>query len=127
MDYVTRDTVTDSLGANWAEKGDANLSVMLANAWLNEQGLTTFEGDIPSAVLMAGAQIAQEVVKGNMYQGRTDGVVVSKSVKAGSLATSKTYASGKDGEAISAGEQMALALIAPYKAVDRLVYNVEVY
>ena len=114
MSYLSIETVTASLNdANWAANGDANLSVMLANAWLDSQKLPMFEV-APPKVLMAGALIAQSIAKGEMYQGRTEGVVVSKSVKAGDVSSSKTYASGTDGEPISQAEQQALLLLAKY-------------
>lgn len=112
--YLSIETVTASLqDANWVSNGNANLSVMLANAWLAEKRLPLFE-IAPPDVLMAGALIAQSIAKGEMYQGRTEGVVVSKSVKAGDVSSSKTYASGTDGEPISQAEQQALLLLAPY-------------
>ena len=46
--------------------------------------------------------------------GGEEGVVVSKSVKAGDVSSSKTYASGTDGEPISQAEQQALLLLAAY-------------
>ena len=112
--YLTIESVTASLqDANWAASGDGHLSVMLANAWLSEKRLPPFEV-VPPDVLMAGALVAQSIAKGEMYQGRTEGVVVSKSVKAGDVSSSKTYASGTDGEPISQAEQQALLLLAPY-------------
>ena len=114
MSYLSIETVTASLNdANWAANGDGHLSVMLANSWLAEKRLPSFE-IVPAEVLMAGALIAQSIAKGEMYQGRTEGVVVSKSVKAGDVSSSKTYASGTDGEPISQAEQQALLLLAPY-------------
>ena len=114
MSYLSIETVTASLNdANWAANGDGHLSVMLANAWLSSKSLPNFE-IVPVDILMAGALIAQSIAKGEMYQGRTEGVVVSKSVKAGDVSSSKTYASGTDGEPISQAEQQALLLLAPY-------------
>lgn len=114
MSLLTIESVTASLqDANWASNGNANLSVMLANAWLSSKSLPNFE-IVPADILMAGALIAQSIAKGEMYQGRTEGVVVSKSVKAGDVSSSKTYASGTDGEPISQAEQQALLLLAPY-------------
>lgn len=114
MSLLTIESVTASLNdANWAANGDANLSVMLANAWLSSKSLPNFE-IVPVDILMAGALIAQSIAKGEMYKGRTEGVVVSKSVKAGDVSSSKTYASGTDGEPISRAEQQALLLLAPY-------------
>ena len=114
MSLLTIESVTASLqDANWASNGNANLSVMLANAWLSSKSLPNFE-IVPVDILMAGALIAQSIAKGEMYRGRTEGVVVSKSVKAGDVSSSKTYASGTDGEPISQAEQQALLLLAPY-------------
>lgn len=114
MSYLSIETVTASLqDAKWAANGDANLSVMLANAWLAEKRLPPFKV-APPDVLMAGALIARSIAKGEMYKGRTEGVVVSKSVKAGDVSSSKTYASGTDGEPISQAEQQALLLLARY-------------
>lgn len=121
MNYVTIDTVTDVLGADWATSGDGNTAVLLANAWLNEKRLPLYDDVVPDPILHAGAYIAKEVIAGNLYQGRKDGIVVSKSVKAGPVTSSKTYASGVDGQALSAGEQMALALIAPYIATAPII------
>ena len=114
MSLLTIESVTASLqDANWASNGNANLFVMLSNSWLAEKRLPPFEVAPPN-VLMAGALIAQSIAKGEMYQGRTEGVVVSKSVKAGDVSSSKTYASGTDGEPISQAEQQALLLLAAY-------------
>jgi len=113
MNYVTIETVTNELGAGWAGNGDSRKAVLLANSWLAEQGLRPF-AIVPEPVLAAGAYIAQEVIAGNMYQGRTEGFVTSKSVKAGSVSSSKTYAGGVNGRPLSSGEQIALSLIAPY-------------
>ena len=114
MIYVTNESVSAILGPDWAATGNEVQAVLLANSWLNQHRLPTYTDAIPEQILAAGAYIAQEVIAGNMYQGRKDGLITSKSVKAGSVSSSKTYASGVDGQAISAGEQMALALIAPF-------------
>lgn len=121
MNYVTNDTVTDVLGADWAASGNEQQAVLMANAWLNEQRLPTYTDDVPNEILAAGAYIAQEVIAGTMYQGRSEGVLASKSVKAGSVSSSKTYASGVDGQAMSAGESMALVLIKPFKICTPIV------
>ena len=114
MDYLNVQTVTASLNdANWAGTGDPSLSVLLANAWLSSKGLPQFEV-MPTNVLMAGAIIAKAIAKGDLYQGRSEGIVVSKSVKAGDVSSSKTYAAGTAGEPISAAEQQALLLLEPY-------------
>lgn len=122
MNYVTSETIAASLNdVDWAALGNEAQAVLMANAWLNEQRLPTYTDDVPNEILAAGAYIAKEVIAGSMYQGRKDGIVVSKSVKAGPVTSSKTYAAGADGQALSAGESMALALIAPFKTTPPLI------
>ena len=121
MIYVTAETIAASLDdINWSAAGNEQQAVLLANAWLNKQRLPDYEV-VPTEILAAGAYIAKEVIAGNMYQGRKDGLITSKSVKAGPVTSSKTYSSGADGQAMSAGESMALALIAPYKTTAPLI------
>jgi len=81
MNYVTIDSVTQSLGLDWAGSGDANLAVTQANAWLRAKPLRQFEV-IPEDVLLAGAYAAQLAAKGELYKDRADGVVKSERVKA---------------------------------------------
>ena len=122
MNYVTSTTIAASLNdIDWAALGNEQQAVLMANAWLNEQRLPTYTDDVPNEILAAGAYIAKEVIAGTMYQGRKEGVLASKSVKAGSVSSSKTYASGVDGQAMSAGESMALVLIKPFKACTPIV------
>lgn len=120
MQYVTSETVTTVLGPDWGAAGNEQQAVLMANAWLNEQRLPDYDV-VPTEILAAGAYIAKEVIAGTMYQGRKDGLITSKSVKAGSVSSSKTYASGVDGQAMSAGESMALALIKPFKVCTPIV------
>lgn len=122
MIYVTAETIAASLNdVDWPASGNEQQAVLMANAWLNEQRLPTYADDVPSEILAAGAYIAKEVIAGTMYQGRKDGLITSKSVKAGSVSSSKTYASGVDGQAMSAGESMALVLIKPFKLCTPIV------
>lgn len=121
MIYVTNESVSAILGPDWGAAGNEQQAVLMANAWLNEQRLPTYADDVPNEILAAGAYIAKEVIAGNMYQGRKDGLITSKSVKAGSVSSSKTYASGVDGQAMSAGESMALVLIKPFKICTPIV------
>lgn len=111
--YLTLDAVNAILGSNWAANGDENMTITMANAWLSSQKLPEFV-EVPANVILAGALIAKEYVAGNMFQARNEGVVIKKSVKAGDVASSKEYASGSDGQPMSQGEIMALALIEPY-------------
>lgn len=122
MNYVTSETIAASLNdVDWAASGNEQQAVLMANAWLNEQRLPTYADAVPTEILAAGAYIAQEVIAGTMYQGRKDGLITSKSVKAGSVSSSKTYAEGVDGQAMSAGESMALVLIKPFKVCTPIV------
>lgn len=117
MNYVTAETVADSLNdPAWFGSGDPVRAVKMANAWLGSKLLPTYAADaVPQPVLDAGAEIAREAAAGNMYKGRTEGVVKSKESSAQTgTHTKKTYADGADGESITAGEQLALALIKPY-------------
>ncbi|OEH66766.1 MAG: hypothetical protein BAX61_13250 [Psychrobacter sp. B29-1] len=121
MNYVTSTTIAASLNdIDWAALGNEQQAVLMANAWLNEQRLPDYDV-VPTEILAAGAYIAKEVIAGTMYQGRKDGLITSKSVKAGSVSSSKTYAEGVDGQAMSAGESMALVLIKPFKVCTPIV------
>ena len=122
MNYVNSTTIAASLNdVDWSATGNEAQAVLLANSWLNSHRLPTYTDNVPEQILAAGAYIAQEVIAGNMYQGRKDGLITSKSVKAGSVSSSKTYASGVDGQAMSAGESMALVLIKPFKVCTPIV------
>lgn len=114
MTYVTTQTVADLVGVNWFGTGDAGLAVQLANAWLSAKNLPEYDtiDAVPDDIKRAGAEIAKEVAKGNLFAGSKEGVVASKAIKAGSVSTSKTYVEGTS--AITAGEQIALMLIKPY-------------
>lgn len=114
MIYVTTATVAASLNdIAWFGSGDADRAVKIANAWLNSKRLPTYSDDVPQPILDAGAEVAKEAAAGNLYKGRTEGVVASKESSAQSgTHVKKTYADGS--ESITAGEQLALALIDPY-------------
>lgn len=91
---------------------DANEDTLLAvNAWLSRHQIQKPYHD---NVKQAGRLIAKAYMAGELYQARTEGVVVSKSSKAGDVSVSKTYASGQDGQAMGQYEMMALDLIKPF-------------
>lgn len=117
MNYVTAESVT-ALLPDWDAGGDVaqtNRAIIMANAWLNAKRLPTYPIDeIPEAILQAGAEIAKLAFEGKLYAGRTEGIVQSKRVKADTVEVEKSFASGADGLAISAEEQFALALLAPF-------------
>lgn len=87
--------------------------LMIVNAYLINKGVK-FVGDVPEPIKQAGLELAQAFIDGELLAGRTEGVVTSKSSKAGDVSVSKTYADGQDGQAMSQREMIALALIQPY-------------
>lgn len=109
MDYITVAQVDALLGAGWAGTGDPARAVLMANTWLSAKPLPAFE-EVPAAVVQAGAEIAREAASGALY-GASETGVLSKSVEAGGVSSSKTYSSSA--RTVTAGEVFALALLAP--------------
>lgn len=109
-EYVTVAEVDTLLGAGWAGTGDSARAVLMANAWLSAKPLPAFS-PIPAEVVQAGAEIAREAAAGKLYASREAGLL-SKSVEADGVSSSKTYASGA--RVVSEGEQLAIALLAPW-------------
>lgn len=103
---ITLDDLTD------IDKADEQ-TVVIVNAWLNKRNLKRFD-DVPEPIKQAGLELAHAFMNGELLAGRTEGVVTSKSSKAGDVSVSKTYADGEQGQAMSQNEQIALALIEPY-------------
>lgn len=71
---------------------------------------------IPTAIVQAGVELAQGFIKGEILAGRDEGVVVSKSSKAGEVSVSKTYASGQDGQKMGSHQMIADLLLEPFIA-----------
>ena len=118
MNYVTADVVTDLL-PNWNSGGDlvqTNRALAMANAWLSAKRLPLYTDAtlIPEPILQAGAEVAALAFEDKLYKGRTEGVIKSKSVQAGSVSSSKTYVDGDAGLPVSPELQYALALLEPY-------------
>lgn len=109
-DYITTAQVDALLGAGWAGTGDPARAVLMANTWLTAKRLPAFDV-VPDAVVHAGAEVAREAAAGKLYQAVETGVL-SKSVDAKGVSSSKTYASSA--KKLTAGESFALALLAPY-------------
>lgn len=109
MDYITVAQVDALLGAGWAGTGDPARAVLMANTWLSAKPLPAFD-EVPAAVVQAGAEIAREAATGALY-GASETGVLSKSVEAGGVSSSKTYSSSA--RTVTAGEVFALALLAP--------------
>lgn len=111
-DFIAVADVDAQLGLGWAGSGDAVLAVAMANAWLTAKILRVVPDPVPAAIKSAGAYLAKEAVAGNLYKA-TQKEVLSKTVSAQSgTSVSKTYAEGSTDR--SAGENFALALLAPW-------------
>lgn len=92
---------------------DKAVVLMVVNSYLINKGVK-FVGNVPEPIKQAGLELAHAFMDGELLAGRTEGVVVSKSSKAGDVSVSKTYATGVDGQAMGQREMIALALIQPY-------------
>jgi hypothetical protein len=117
MEYITVADVDAALGATWAADAEKARYVAMANAYLNAQTLRPVDPlAIPGAIVAAGVELAAAAAAGDLYQQKTEGEVMSKSVKAGSVSSSKTFASVTGtSAALPARIQYALALIDPWK------------
>lgn len=117
--YITVADVDAILGAEWAAEEKKAQAVMEANAYMTALNLTGIDMDaIPDAVKMAGAQLAKCAAAGNLYVQRTEGSLESKTVKAGTVTSSKTFGSiDKSSTAAQVAEiQLALALLSDWRA-----------
>lgn len=108
--YITVEQVDALLGPTWAPDDQKARAVLMANTWLTNLGLPVFD-PVPDDVIQAGAEIAREAAAGNIYGSKETGVL-SKSVDADGVSSSKTYS--ESSRTISAGESFALALLAHY-------------
>lgn len=108
--YITVEQVDALLGSTWAPDDQKARAVLMANTWLTNLGLPEFD-PVPDDVIQAGAEIAREAAAGNIYGSKETGVL-SKSVDADGVSSSKTYA--ESSRTISAGESFAMALLAHY-------------
>jgi hypothetical protein len=118
-DFITIAQVDGLLGSDWTTEDKKARAVLMANVWLTERLTATFS-TTPDAVVQAGAEIAQLAASGGLY-GAQEREVVSTSVTAGPVQSSKTFKDGS--KALSAAESFALALIKPWsnKGQVRLV------
>ncbi|MBH3360449.1 hypothetical protein [Pseudomonas guariconensis] len=108
--YIAVEQVDALLGPTWAPDDQKARAVLMANTWLTNLGLPEFD-PVPDDVIQAGAEIAREAAAGNIYGSKETGVL-SKSVDADGVSSSKTYS--ESSRSISAGESFALALLAHY-------------
>lgn len=115
--YITVADVDAALGADWTTEDKKARSVMQANAYMTALKLSGVDMEsIPDEVKQAGAEIAKVAADGKLYQQQAEGSVESKTVKAGSVSTSKTFASldTTKSTVLPDGLQFALALLAQW-------------
>jgi len=92
--YITVADVDIILGADWAPAEAKEEAVFEANAYLTALNLVGIDmDDIPDDVKQAGARLAKCASQGKLYQQQTEGSLEAKTVKAGSVSTSKTFGS----------------------------------
>ena len=113
MDYVTAADVDALLGPDWAQPDAKPRAVLMANAWLAERIRRDVADPVPAAIVQAGAEVAREAADGHLYQAEGREVVESTVSAGGGVSVSKTFAAGA--RAQTAGEVLALALIAPWR------------
>lgn len=117
--YITGADVDSILGAGWAPEADKAEAVFEANAYLTSLNLVGIDmDDIPDDVKQAGARLAKFASQGKLYQQQTEGSLEAKTVKAGSVTTSKTF--GSIDKTTTAAQpacvQLALALLTPWRS-----------
>lgn len=125
--YITVADVDAILGPTWAAEDKKARAVMQANAYMTSLNLACIDMDaIPDEVKQAGAELAVVASQGKLYQQRTEGSLEAKTVKAGSVSTSKTFASIDSSRLIAqpGDVQFALALLNPWM---RSAYSFDVY
>lgn len=124
--YITVADVDVILGASWAPDDKKARAVLQANAYLTSLNLVGVDMDaIPEEVKQAGAELAVVASEGKLYQQQTEGSLEAKTVKAGSVTTSKTFASidTSKSTALPDGVQFALGLLARWR-VSGFSFNV---
>lgn len=117
--YITVADVDAILGAGWAAAELKDEAVFEANAYMTSLNLVGIDmEDIPDDVKQAGARLAKCASQGKLYQQQTEGSLEAKTVKAGSVTTSKTF--GTIDKTSTAAQptcvQLALALLTPWRS-----------
>lgn len=117
--YITVADVDAILGPDWAVPELKDEAVFEANAYLTALNLVGIDMDnIPDDVKQAGARLAKCASQGKLYAQQTEGSLEAKTVKAGSVTTSKTF--GSIDKASPAAQpacvQLALALLTPWRS-----------
>lgn len=117
--YITVADVDAILGATWTTEDKKARAVLQANAYLTSLNLVGVDMDaIPDEVKQAGAELAVVASQGKLYQQHTEGSLEAKTVKAGSVSTSKTFATLDSSKSTSLpdGVQFALGLLARWRS-----------
>ena len=92
--------------------------IVRERAYLTSLNLVGVDMDaIPEDVKLAGAELAVVASQGKLYQQHTEGSLEAKTVKAGSVTTSKTFASidTTKSSSLPDGVQFALGLLGPWR------------
>lgn len=117
--YITVADVDAILGPDWAVPELKDEAVFEANAYLTALNLVDIDMDnIPDDVKQAGARLAKCASQGKLYRQQTEGSLEAKTVKAGSVSTSKTFGSIDKTSTVAqpACVQLALALLTPWRS-----------
>lgn len=117
--YITVADVDAILGPTWTTEDKKARAVLQANAYLTSLNLVGVDMDaIPEDVKLAGAELAVVASQGKLYQQHTEGSLEAKTVKAGSVSTSKTFATLDSSKSTSLpdGVQFALGLLARWRS-----------
>lgn len=117
--YITVADVDANSGTDWTTEDKKAGAVMQANAYLTSLNLVGVDKDnVPDDMKQAGAQLAKCAAEGKLYQQQTEGSLEAKTVKAGSVSTSKTFGSidRTSTAAQPACVQLALALLTPWRS-----------
>ncbi|KWW14125.1 protein singed [Pseudomonas putida] len=117
--YISVVDVDSILGAAWAATELKDEAVFEANSYITSLNLVGIDMDnIPDDVKQAGARLAKCASQGKLYQQQTEGSLEAKTVKAGSVSTSKTFGSIDKTSTVAqpACVQLALALLTPWRS-----------
>lgn len=108
--YLTKADADSALGTDWAPADKKDEAVLIANVWMTNRQLPDLD-PMPAEWTQAAAYVARDAAAGRIY-GATETGVLSKSVQAGDVSSSKTFSASA--KTYTAGESLALALIKPW-------------
>lgn len=103
----------DDLELTGIDEQEQERILLVVNAYITNKGVKVPK-PTPKAIKQAGQELANAFLDGELYQGRDEGIVTSKSATAGEVSVSKTYAQGELGQAKSSSLMVADALLEPY-------------